>query len=237
MTHTYRATGRRVEHDPASRAYAAAPAPIRPVSWRHRLGPVLDQGWLNGCTGWTAADWLNWSGALASRRSFNLAYERPGARTRYLGDQEGRFLYGEATRYDAWPGAFPPADGGSSGLGAAKAMHKLGIIGSYSWTFDFAGALAQAARQPVMVGTVWTPGMSDPDAKGLIRFDPAQVDEDAAGHEYLWHGVNWPRKLARIRNHWSQAWGDGGEAWIPLADLEALIIDHQGDVVVPAVLA
>lgn len=234
-------TGRLVQHDPASRAYAAAPAPLRPVSWMHALGPVLDQGQVNGCTGWTAADWLNWPGALASRRRYNATANRPGPRTRYLADPDGLLLYEEATQNDSFEGTYPPDDGGSSGLGAAKAMHKAGIIDRYTWTFDFGAALAKAQRQPVMLGLLWTDAMSDPDAKGVIHIGtPRQVKaahDSGLGHEVLLRGVNWPRKLARIRNHWTRQWGLAGEAYVPLAELETLIMDYQGDVCAPEPLA
>jgi hypothetical protein len=88
-----------------------------------------------------------------------------------------------------------------------------------------------------MLGLLWTPAMSDPDDMGIIRIGPAagirQATDDGMGHEVLLRGVNWPRKLARIRNHWTKAWGIGGDALIPLADLETLIVTYHGDVCVP----
>jgi len=231
------ATGRLVNHDPASRGYAAPPAPLKPVSWLHRLGPVLNQADVNGCVGWTGADWLNAAIALLNRRRYNRLHAAPAAERHYLDNTDGKALYELATQNDPFNWTYPPTDGGSSALGLGKALKAAGVIDSYLWTFSFAQMLAHGARQPLCLGTVWTDSMSDPDSRGIIRAGTdAQVKaaaDQGMGHEYLLRGVNWPRKLARIRNHWTPDWGLGGEALIPLDDLEQLIIKYRGDVMVP----
>lgn len=237
-----RATGRRLLHDPASRAYGAAPAPVITRSWLHKLGPVLNQGNVNGCTGWTGANLLNAAAALGNRRRFWGQFNNGGKLARgFLGDDQGKYLYALGTRYDSFNWTYPPTDNGGSGLGVAKALKSLGVIDVYRWTFDFDQMLAWSARQPVMLGTVWTDAMSDPDSKGIIRLgSEAQIKSalDAElGHEYLLRGVNWPRKLARIRNQWTPEWGIDGEALIPLDDLHRLVIDLSGDVCVPELVA
>jgi len=230
------ATGRLVNHDPASRGYAAPPAPVKQISWLHRLGPVLNQASLNGCVGWTGADWLNAALALRNRRRYNAAKPDPRY-SDYLRDRDGQSLYEASTRNDPFDWTYPPTDGGSSALGLGKALKAAGVIDSYLWTFSFAQLLAHGVRQPLCIGTVWTDAMSDPDSKGIIRAgtDAAvkAAADDGMGHEYLLRGVNWPRKLARIRNHWTPDWGIKGDALIPLDDLERLIIKYRGDVMVP----
>lgn len=237
---TERATGRLVHHDPRSRAYAAPRREVRPVSWLHRLdAPVLDQGWLNGCTGFAGAAWLNSALAHGNRRRYHRAKGREDWPSVYVGAPDAEALYSAATRLDPWPFTYPPTDGGSSGLGVAKALHQLGVIDRYQWTFDFGNALAWAQRQPVLLGTLWTEAMTDPDADGVIHIGTDRqikaAEDSGMGHEYLLRGVNWPRKLARIRNSWSAAWGFKGEAMIPLTELERLVMAYQGDVCVPEV--
>lgn len=237
-----RATGRLLHHDEQSRAYAAPRRALKPVSWLHDAGPVLDQGWLNGCTGWTAADFLNSPIAAANRARFWAALPNGGPKgRRYLGDAQGRYLYELATQYDPFRWTFPPQDDGSSGLGAAKGLQKLGAIDTYRWTFDFGQALAWSQLQPTMLGILWTEPMSDPDAKGIIHIGTDRqikaAEDSGMGHEILLRGCRWDRKLARIRNHWTEDWGLKGDALIPVDELERLVIEHQGDVCVPEVAA
>lgn len=236
-------TGRLVNHDPASRAYAAPRRALRPVSWLHRMGPVTDQNGYNGCTGWSGLDWMNSPAGIKARMIWAHSH---GATTytamrRYLKDDAGLELYKLATRNDPFPFVYPPTDGGSSGLGVGKAMRALGLIESYLWTFSFDQMLAHGQVQPVLIGTLWTDAMSDPDSQGFIHIGTDRQIKAALdsgmGHEYTLRGVNWPRRYATIRNHWTQDWGDDGEARIPLAELERLIIDYQGDVMVPQVAA
>jgi hypothetical protein len=233
-------TGRRLLHDPRSRAYAAPQRALSTTSWLHRLGPVLDQGTTNGCTGFAAANWLNAAVAVGNRRRYNtrlLASFSPS----YLDAVDGLELYTLATTQDPFKWTYPPTDGGSSGLGVAKALKSLGVIDRYTWTFSFPQMLAHGARQPVLLGLVWTEAMNDPGANGIIRIGTERQLRKALdaelGHEVLLRGVNWPRKLARIRNQWTADWGIKGEALIPLDDLERLIIECRGDVCVPEVVA
>lgn len=234
---TERATGRLVQHDPQSRAYAAPRRALRPASWLHPMGPVLDQGQLNGCTGFAAANWLNSSRALVARARWNrLVMERDRS---YLDGQDATSIYSQATKADPFKWTWPPTDGGSSGLGVAKALKAAGVIDAYLWTFSFDQMLAQGQAQPVLVGTIWTDAMGDPDSKGVIHLGTDRQIRSALdggmGHEWVLRGVRWDRKLARIRNQWSSDWGINGEALIPLAELERAVIDYQGDVMVPQI--
>jgi hypothetical protein len=234
-----RSTGRLLLHDPASRGFEAPRRAVKPTSWLHRYGPVLNQGDVNGCTGWSAADWLNSAKALANRRRYNRTHLL--ADRAYLGDDDGLALYEAATRNDPFRWSYPPTDKGSSGLGVGKALKALGVIDSYLWTFSFDQLLAHGALQPVLLGTIWTEAMSDPNARGEITLgSAAQVRaaiDDGMGHEFTLRGVNWPRKQARIRNHWTAEWGLSGDALISLDDLELLIIKYKGDVMVPTLAA
>lgn len=232
--------GRLKHHDPASRAYEATPVTITGKPWRHAMGPVLNQGEISGCTGWSGVDWLNWSGAVAARRRFNKA--RHGVNSsRYLTDEDGLWLYEQATQNDNLGWTYPPTDNGSTGLGVVKALQKMGVIPTYVWTFDFQTMLGWAQRQPVMLGTLWTDNMMQPDAHGIISTGGAdavaKADHDGEGHEYCLIGGNPKTGLARIRNHWTPQWGLNGDALITFADLETLVITNRGDVAVPEAAA
>ncbi|UXE04446.1 cysteine protease [Mycobacterium phage Funsized] len=231
-------TGRIRHHDPRSRAYAAPRRAVVRKSWLHKLGPVLDQGQVNGCTGWTGADFLNAAIAIGNRRRYNARQPNPRYSS-YLTDRDGLALYQAATRNDTLGWTYPPTDNGSTGLGVLKTLKSLGVIDQYLWTFDFDQLLAWGAKQPVMLGTLWTDAMSDPDSRGVIRIGSAaqvrSAEDSGMGHEYLLRGVNWPGKYATIRNHWTKDWGINGDARIPLGDLEQLVLAYKGDVAVPEV--
>src|SRR6185436_7914867 len=46
----------------------------------------------------------------------------------FLTNCDGLLLYQGATRYDQFDFTYPPTDGGSSGLGLAKALKRSGVI-------------------------------------------------------------------------------------------------------------
>lgn len=227
-------TGRLLSHDPRSRGFAATPKTVTPTSVLHRLdAPALDQQNLSACTGFAAAQWLNCGRNLVARRRYRLT---PRTITPYVGNGTGNALYSGATVHDDFDWVWPDTDFGSSGLGVAKALKAAEAIDRYEWTFSFGQFLAYAQHQPVLVGTAWTDSMFDPNGRGIIR-PIGSLDgslDGSGGHEYLVRGVNWPRKLIRIRNSWSADWGINGDAYIYLSDMERLLA-AQGDCVVPVV--
>lgn len=237
----HKAKGRHKHHDERSREFAAPPLALPTTSWRHTMGPVLNQGSISGCTGWSGADLLNSAAFKAARVLFNKV-QHPGVTpTKYLGNPDGLFIYEQATQNDDLGWTYPPTDQGSTGLGVAKALHKLGAIGGYQWTFDFETMLAYAAKTPVMLGTLWTDAMMEPDAKGVLHLggDAAikKADSDGEGHEYCLIGYDVTTKLCEMRNHWTSSWGLKGNALIAATDLETLIIAQHGDVCVPTLVA
>jgi len=205
------------------------------------MGPVTDQNGYNGCVGWTWLDLLNSPLMAGNRRRWNASHTPARFTTAYLRNDVGLEIYKLATRADEFPWTYPPRDDGSSGLGGAKALKAAGVIDAYQWTFDFANLLAWGQRQPLALGTLWTDVMSDPDRDGVIHIGTErqlkQADADGEGHEYSLIGCNWPKKLGRIRNHWTEDWGLKGEALIPLDELETLVMSYKGDVCVPTLAA
>ena len=129
-------------------------------------------------------------------------------------------VYREAQMIDEWPGT--DYDGTSVRAGA-KVLQRLGYISEYRWAWD-GDTVVRAVLEagPVVVGTWWTTGLSNPDREGIIRYTGAVE----GGHAYLINGVNTRRGLARVKNSWGRRWGRKGTAWLPLEDLDRLIRDE-----------
>jgi hypothetical protein len=204
--------GRRVHHDPRSRAFPArAAAAVHDVAWRH-YGPVLDQGQLGSCTGHALVDCL-----------MTRPYYTTGRR---LTHDDAVRAYKRATVIDPFPGAYPPTDTGSDGLDVCRAAVEFGWITGYDHAFGIDHLLGSLMLGPVMVGTEWRDAMFNPDARGRLTVAGPVV----GGHEYTITAKS--GKWLRILNSWGSGWGLGGTAWIRIDDLAALL-DAQGDVTVP----
>ena len=74
-------------------------------------------------------------------------------------------LYSAATVLDGIPGQYTPDDTGSTGLAAAKAMVKAGLIAGYQHTFTLVDALAALQVVPLMAGFNWYDSFDQPDAQ------------------------------------------------------------------------
>lgn len=128
-------------------------------------------------------------------------------------------MYNWCQRNDQWPGE--NYDGTSVRAGA-KYLQAQGRISQYRW----AGNIDELTRAvltagPVVVGTLWTRSMAFPDEEGFISV--GDTSGQLYGHAYLINGVNLNENKARIKNSWGRDWGDDGNAWIALDELEWLI--------------
>lgn len=235
--------GRKQEHDERSRAFARTARIVRPRNVSHTLhGPHLNQGDLGSCEGNTAAEWLNCAKALKNRRSFN---DVDGARSnRYLDEADAVTLYSAATVADGFPGDYPPSDTGTSGLGIAKAMLQAGALTRYDWTFTWAAFLSALQTQPVMLGTVWYDSMFAPNASGVVTISRRDMNP-VGGHAYLAFVLDYRMQRIGCTNHWvnddGTPWGvriggHDGCFWLPFLVAQRLLINEQGESLVPVLL-
>lgn len=213
--------GRHVEHDETSRGFAhPADTPVtHPVMWAH-TGHVLDQGQLGSCTGNAITQ------ALATGPLFHVGY--------VPSEDLAVKIYELATRLDNVPGQYPPTDTGSSGIGAAKACQRLGLIHSYQHAFGITHAQAVIGHSPFIVGTDWYEGMFTPDQQGFVH----PTGQVAGGHEYLILGWDPAQDAWTALNSWG-TWGVGipGIATTGLFHLHGVdfsqLLAAQGDITVP----
>lgn len=241
MTHTIVLTqydqkdprlGRKVEHDSRSLQFAVEePRKLKEVDVFHAdEAPILDQGQVGGCVGFTGADILNTDFFRSVRNQHNSG--------NYFNDDDGLRFYHDATVSDSYPGTYPPNDTGSSGLGLAKALKKAGFITRYKHCFAWRSFQTAVQSQPVALGTVWTNSMFKPDKNGVLKVGTINDANIAGGHEYMARGISYTRGLVLCRNHWNATWDtseaykDGGkvpgEFWITFADMQKLLA-NQGD--------
>jgi hypothetical protein len=220
--------GRVKEHDPRSIYYAVAAWPrsaVKSVDWTRRA-PVFDQGQLGSCTGNAAAglvgtDALGYTGQSSVTVSGNVL---PVDETLALQ------VYSLATQLDEYQGAYPPDDTGSSGLGAAKALVKLGLSSHYQHAFSLGALNTALQRGPVMIGIEWFNSMFEPDNRGQLLLD--KTSGVAGGHEFIVSAYIKDSGLYRMENSWGPGWGIGGSAFFTAADLQWLL-SQEGDVTQP----
>lgn len=210
--------GRHVEHDSRSRLHDVAARletrALRPVRWP-RISPIFNQHDLGSCTGMAMAGWL---GSAPHCGDPNLFREN-----------EACWIYALGTRVDAFTGHWPPTDTGSSGLGVARAARDMGMIRGWSTAFTTDAMLQALMVGPVLIGSVWTEGMFDPDARGEVH--PAGAV--SGGHEYLCRG--WDGTHLFCDNSWGPDWSPLGGSFLLSMPSWELLRAQQADVVVPYV--
>lgn len=223
---------RHVEHDDRSRnfAFAAAPKVVDKTIFWENDAPILDQLKLGGCVGFTGADVMNTAMFTPIRRNRNG--------NQFFNNNDGKFFYQQATMNDSIKGQYPPDDTGSSGLGLAKALKKLGYIDGYTHVLSWNAYLTAIQKQPLALGTLWTNNMFQPNADGVVSVGELTDANIAGGHEYSVRGRNADTHLNLCRNHWNKSWSPHtikqklpGEFWITDNDLK-LLLKNQGDITV-----
>lgn len=168
-----------------------------------------DQGYTPRCVGYAFAHWCE-DGPVTHRGKPPIA--------------DPQVIYETAQDVDEWEGDDYE---GTSIRGGAKAMQEMGFVSEYRWTKSLRTLVTTVLELgPVVVGTAWWSGMSEPNKSGRIRIS----GEIAGGHAYLLNGVNTKRQLFRIKNSWGRGWGVNGTAYIGFDDMGLLIEDMDGEV-------
>jgi hypothetical protein len=192
-----RTFGRDYIVDPRDRRYLLRTKASKRWSKTWRLGKVTDQGSAASCVGHA---WYQWFGASPIR-------QRPIT-------ADG--IYELAKHFDEWDGTNYD---GTSLRGAAKVLMITGHIREYRWSFDIDSTIEHVlGNGPVVVGTNWYSGMSDP-GNGMMQVKGGVL----GGHSYLVYGADTRKELFKIRNSWGTSWGVKGNSRISFTDFDRLI--------------
>jgi hypothetical protein len=109
---------------------------------------------------------------------------------------------------------------GTSVRAGAKILKELGVIKAYKWAFTVEEVVSTVKLiGPMVVGTRWYSGMSQPDSKGIMSASGTLQ----GGHAYVINGVDDTKGLLRMKNSWGQLWGKDGYAYISYADFATLL--------------
>lgn len=223
---TLKPLGRIVAHDPRSRAYAVGgPTPgLARTSVRHaRQVPVFDQGELGSCTG----------NATVGAAGTSPLYEAIApALEATLDEALAVKVYSAATKLDDVGGSYPPDDTGSSGLAAAKAAQKLGLLSGYLHAFDLDAALDALVAGPVITGVDWYDSFDTPTKAGELAITKGATVR--GGHEFVVDEIDVERQRVWMTNSWGTSWGASGRAWMTWATWGQLLkSDGDATILVP----
>lgn len=230
MPQSHYPLGRIKHHDPRSVHYAVGVRPkaaLAPADWTRRA-PIFDQGQIGSCTGNAGAGLV---GTDTRTRSGFTTVSLTGDPNLWPVDEDLALeVYSLATHLDEYSGAYPPDDTGSSGLGAAKALVKLGLATAYHHAFSLAALQSALQDGPVMSGIKWLESMFSTDSEGYVTVD--RKSSVAGGHEFVISAWDPAGARYRMDNSWAADWGINGSAWFHEADLKWLLSD-DGDVTQP----
>ncbi len=228
------ATGRHVEHDPRSLAYAHGVLPesaLKPVQWTRRIG-ILDQGKIGSCTGNALTGVLGTDSAgRTASTSVTVKADSKGvftAGTYALDEVFAVKAYTLNTKLDNIQGEMPAEDTGSSGVACGKSGQQLGLLSGYTHAFALAALKSALQMSAAMIGIVWLNSMFDPTGDGTLTVDHSSGV--AGGHELVVSG--WDGSRFRLDNSWGTSWGNAGSCWVKEADMQWLL-SQDGDVTVP----
>lgn len=230
--------GRSIDgHDPENRRFPMAAVLDRPKPrktrewWRRDLFDQNVGGPWNGFQAESSCTFQAVAGLLvASPARMNRVVH---SRLRDLLDPAFRYkAYRLAQDLDEWHGSetSDPRYAGSSGLAAMKAAKALEVVPAdweYRWYFEGVDEIKEGLHYgPVAVGTIWTEGMDNPDAKGVVR----NSGRSRGGHEWYIGDYEEKPDLYDAWNSWGPGYGLRGRFKVPGSVLVELL-DEGGDAV------
>jgi len=167
------------------------------------LSQPLDQGETPHCVGFSGAD---------------FGINNP-IQDNYT-SQDGHDFYYKCKVIDGEPNQ----ENGSSVRSIAKVLKNINRVNAYA----FAASVAEIkywllTQGPVIMGTIWTNDMFNPDSNNIIH----PTGDVAGGHAYLINEIT-TDLLYGIQNSWDDSWGINGKAYISEADL-TLIFRNGGE--------
>jgi hypothetical protein len=200
--------GRLPAPDPRDRKFAISRQYLAslPTAKHWLTGKILDQLDTPQCVEFSGRQWL----ATSPIRN---AWSKPSG-----------WLYGECQRNDEWSGEDYD---GTSVRALFKVLQRERYISQYGWAWDVETITGWILSQgPMVVGTDWHEGMLETDRHGFVHTTGFGV----GGHAFVLKGCNRLKKCPdgttgayRLANSWGRFWGDGGYAWISIADFAKLL--------------
>jgi hypothetical protein len=188
-------------------------APVIERYWD--LGPILDQGATPTCVGHA------W-------RQFLEAAPVPGTAGRSV--PSPYLIYDESQKIDGFPGPPPPYEGTTVRAGA-KVLQSMGLIYEYRWAPNIETLRDYVlTRGPVVVGTAWFSGMTDPHKiDGRFFLDPRGTYQ--GGHAYTIYAYNRRLHAFGVVNSWGTGWADRGRAYVDFDTMDTLLFRMNGEAV------
>jgi hypothetical protein len=139
-------------------------------------------------------------------------------------------LWRRAQEIDEFPGNEGTNTGTSVRAGFKVLREENLITTDYRWATSADEALRFVlTRGPVVVGSKWYPGMSQP-TNGVMRLSGSA---GSTGHAYLLFGFSPDHDAFLMANSWGPGWGIDGCAFLPYEALDQLM--EQGGAVCSAI--
>lgn len=134
--------------------------------------------------------------------------------------------YREAQRIDPWNGGDERDDDGT----VLDAMGRILLRKKKIKSFHFALSmddiiLALLEHGPVVFGTRWYSGMSQPDREGMMHVTGSLQ----GGHAWKADMIDLTRGVLRKKGSWGRGWAMGGYALISLEAVEELVFRRNGE--------
>lgn len=216
----------RSHHDERSRAYSIRELLPEQVRRKRTMWsvprPVIDQGREGACVG------FGWTNEL---RANPVMIKLPDPTQFALG------LYKQAKTLDEFPGE---DYSGTSVLAGAKAIQSLGFMTGYRWAFGIDDVIdALVTQGPVVLGIPWYDSMYSTRPSGLMEVGGKIVGGHcilATGYNpkarFFSEGITNTFEVVRLRNSWGPDYGKGGDGYIKVEDLAALL-KNDGEACIP----